>query len=261
MLSITRKHKEKVLQQERELATGLIPDPELAKQVSLSVLAYTNAARWFESNVAQGHKKKSILWRNIAFVAISLAFLAVGALIGLTPLKTVVPYLVRVENATGTADLVPQASEAKSQDEVDDTFWVETYVRWRERYNFADSKGNYRAVEVLSYAGTFQEYKNFQLSSKGYLEVLGDGKQIRIDIHGTTYLERKERNGTAQVRFTKTVVDRTGKEDPTYTPVTYITTVSYDYGKKAKTKEEEQINPRGWGAKSYEAIPLVGGKK
>lgn len=258
---LTRKHKAKVLQQERELETALVPDPELAKQISLAVLAYTAAARWFEKKVADGHKKDAKLWRNIAFTAIALAFMAVGALIGITPLKEVIPYLVRVDQNTGFTDLVPAAKDAKNKDEIDDIFWVETYVRWRERYNFADQKGNYRAVELLSYGGTFQEYKDFQLSSKGYLELLGEGKQIRVDVHGTNFLIRGDRSGTAQVRFTKTVVDRAGKEDSTYKPMTFLTTVSYDYGKKVNTKEMEQVNPRGWGAKSYEPVPLVGGQK
>lgn len=258
---LNRKHKQEVLKQQIELEQALVPDPELAKQVSLAILAYTNAARWFESKVADGYKKDAARWRNISITTFGLAFLAVGALIGITPLKEVVPYLVRVDQNTGFTDIVPSTKEAKSPEEVITTFWIENYVRWRERYNFADSTGNYRAVELMSYADTFQEYKNFQLSEKGYMEKLGEGKQVRVEVNGTSYLRHDDKSGTAQTRFTKTVVDRAGKPDPTYKPVSYITTISYDFGKEVKTKEMEQINPMGWGARSYEPVPLLGAQK
>lgn len=34
--------------------------------------------------------------------------LTLGALVGLTPLKTVVPFVIRVDSATGIVDVVPQ---------------------------------------------------------------------------------------------------------------------------------------------------------
>ncbi|EGH18946.1 VirB8, partial [Pseudomonas savastanoi pv. glycinea str. race 4] len=45
-------------------------------------------------------------------------------------------------------------------------------------------------------------YRNFQLSSKGYLEVLGTNRQIRTDINNINFLQRKDREGTAQARIT-----------------------------------------------------------
>lgn len=186
--------------------------------------------------------------------------MSIGAVLGLTPLKTVEPYLVRVDNNSGFTDLVRPASEVKSQAQIDDEFWLTTYVRFRESYNFADSDATFSAVELMSYGETFAEYKNFQLSSKGYTEVLGNSRQMRVEINGVTFLSRQDGSGTAQVRFTKRVLDRNGVPDPMMRPLTWQATVSYDYKNPAQRKEQEWINPRSFGAKSYSSVQEVGVK-
>ncbi|KPW69337.1 type IV secretion system protein, partial [Pseudomonas amygdali] len=91
-------------------------------------------------------------------------------------------------------------------EQIDDEFWLSAYVRFRESYNFSSHDAEFGMVELMSYGETFTEYRNFQLSSKGYLEVLGTNRQIRTDINNINFLERKDRAGTAQVRITKTVL-------------------------------------------------------
>jgi len=255
-----RKTKQQVIEQEQQLAAGLVQDPEMARQISLAQQAYTHAAQWFESNVSQAHMKSARTWKRLAAVFGALAFMSIGAVLGLMPLKSVEPYLVRVDNNTGFTDLVRPASEVKAQEQIDDEFWLTTYVRFRERYNFADSDANFSVVQQMSYGETFAEYKNFQLSSKGYTETLGNNRQMRVEINGVTFLARKEGSGTAQVRFTKRVLDRNGVPDPSIPPATWQATVSYDYKNPAKRKEQEWINPRGFGTKSYASVQEVGVK-
>lgn len=74
---------------------------EASREASLALKAYTDAARWFESSVAKQERSKARTWRAIAIVFGLLAFMAVGAVLGLTPLKTVEAFLVRVDNNTG----------------------------------------------------------------------------------------------------------------------------------------------------------------
>lgn len=255
-----RKTKQQVIEQEQQLAAGLVQDPELARQISLAQQAYTHAALWFESNVAKEHVRKTKTWRRLAAFFGVLAFMSIAAVLGLTPLKSVEPYLVRVDNNTGFTDLVRPVSEVKSQAQIDDEFWLVTYVRFRERYNFADSDANFSVVELMSYGETFAEYKNFQLSSKGYTETLGNNRQMRVEINGVTFLTREDGSGTAQVRFTKRVLDRNGVPDPMIRPATWLATVSYDYKNPPKRKEQEWINPRSFGVKSYSSVQEVGVK-
>ncbi|WP_375122199.1 virB8 family protein [Pseudomonas sp. LW8] len=255
-----RLSKQKIIEQEQELAAGLVLDPELARNISLAQAAYTNAAKWFEANVAAEYQKKAKSAKLLSYFFGMLAFMAIGAVMMLTPLKTVEPYVVRVDNATGATDIVRPGGQAKTQKQVDDEYYLSNYVRFREGYNFADSDAMYATVELMSYADAFTEYKNFQMSKKGYTETLGNNRQMKVEIRGVGFLARDEKagTGTAQVRIIKTVVDRNGVPDPNVKPATWQTTITYDYKNPPKKREQDWINPRGLGIKSYSKVQEAG---
>lgn len=253
-----RSNKEALIRRERELAANITVDAATAQNMSLAEQAYLNAARWFESNVAKDHQRSARTWKRLAAFFGLLAFMAVGAVIGLTPLKTVETYLVRVDNNSGFTDVVKPVSQVKSTEQLDDEYWLSTYVRFRESYNFSNNDANYAMVEMFSYDETFAEYKRFQLSSKGYLAMLGTNRQIRLEINNVGFLKREVGKGTAQVRFTKVVLDKNGMPDPQLRPTTWITTVSYDYLNPTKKSGDQWINPRGFGIKAYDPTQDVG---
>lgn len=257
---MSRKSKQEVIDQERLLASSPNIDATTAREIGQAQKAYLHAAKWFESNVAVDQKNKATLWRRIAVFNGMLAFMGVGAVLGLTPLKEFVPYVVRVDSTTGASDVLRPASEEKSQEQIDDEFMLATYVRARESYDFADNDGQFKQVELLSHGEAFAEYRNFQLSKKGYLEVLGNTRKIRTEINNIEFLERKDAKGTAQVRITKTVLDRNGVPDQTLKPVKWQVLMSYDYKNKPKSRGEGWVNPRGFGALTYSRSEEVGGK-
>ncbi|PRW84482.1 virB8 family protein [Pseudomonas fluorescens] len=255
-----RKNKQQIIEQEQSIELGIVDDPKDLQRISQSTLSYTHAAKWFESNVADDYKRSATNAKRLAVFFAVLAFMSIAAVLGLTPLKTVVPYLVRVDNNTGASDLVPVVSDVRTQDQTDDDFWLSSYVRFREGYNFADNDAIYNIVETMSYSDTFQEYKNFQLSKKGYTDTLGNSRQMRVSIIGVTPLARKPDDPykTVQVRITKTVVDRNGVPDASFKPATWLMTVSFDYKNPAKKREQELVNPRGLGVRSYSSVQEVG---
>jgi type IV secretion system protein VirB8 len=261
-----RRNKQEVIERERQLAAANSIDAATAKNISLAEQAYLNAARWFESNVAEGHQRTARMWKRLAMFFGVLAFMAIAALMGLTPLKTVETYLVRVDNNSGFTDVVPPVSQAKTPERVDDEYWLATYVRFRESYNFSNNDANYAMVELMSYDETFAEYRNFQLSSKGYLAVLGNSRQIRTEINNINPLPRENPNGgpetdttkTYTMRVTKTVLDKNGMPDLQLKPVTWLATVSFDYKNPSKKNGDQWKNPRGFGVKSYSVSQEVG---
>lgn len=257
---MSRKSKQEIIDQERLLASSPLLDAATARNIGLAQQAYLHAAKWFESNVAVEEQRKATRWRRIAAFNGVLAFMAIGAVLGLTPLKEFVPYVVRVDSTTGASDVLRPASEVKSQAQIDDEFMLALYVRARESYDFADHAAQYKQVELMSHADTFTEYRNFQLSKKGYLEVLGNSRKIRTEINNIVFLTREEATGTAQVRITKTVLDRNGVADPTTPPVTWLVLMSYDYQNSPKTRGDGWLNPRGFGALTYTRSEEVGGK-
>lgn len=228
------------------------PNPEQAKNIGQATFAYTQAAKWFEENVADGYKKKAKNAKRLCVFFAVLSFMSIGALLGITPLKTVEPYVIRVDNNSGYTDIV-RPGENQDTQTVDDEFWLSTYVIARESYNFSTQDARYKTVELMSYDGTFTEYKNFQLSHKGYLEVLGDKGQIRTEINNIVFTSRDEEkhSGTAQVRLTRIPLDENGVPLPDVPATTWLAVVSYDYGKPPVTKKDEWINPRGFGVRAY----------
>ncbi|PUA41501.1 conjugal transfer protein [Pseudomonas protegens] len=260
---------EQLVERERQLEVQPL-NADTSREASLAVQAYTQAARWFESSVAKDEKRKTRTWRGLALFFGVLAFMAIGAVLGLTPLKTVEAFLIRVENNSGFTDVVPvqkgQVGSGSEQD-IQDEYWLAAYVRFRESYSFASSDANYAMVQLWSYPEVFAEYRNFQLSSKGYTEVLGNNRQLRVEINNVVFLDvdagaaGKTKYRTAQVRFTKTVLDRNGLPDPLVSPVTWLGTVSFDYGNAPKNRKQRWLNPLGFGVAGYSVAQEIGGSQ
>lgn len=108
-----RKSKQDVIEQERQLAARTSLDAATAQDISLAEQAYLHAARYFEKNIAADERAKAQRATRLNYVFGALAFMSVGAVIGLTPLKTVETYLVRVDNNSGFTDVVQPVSKAK----------------------------------------------------------------------------------------------------------------------------------------------------
>ncbi|MNZ07734.1 Type IV secretion system protein virB8 [compost metagenome] len=248
-----RKGKATVLEEERQLAYANAGP--VSAETSHAVQAYTQAARYFEESVAAGEKRKARVWRWLAIFSMGLAFMAVGAVFGLTPLKQVQPYLIRVDNTTGYTDIVPPLQDAPDPQKIEDEMWIASYVKFREQYNFADQKQRYDAVRLFSYDDTFGEYRNFQLSTKGYAQVLGDAQQLRVTINNIVFLPNppgtKTTFRTAQVRYTKTPLDRQGEPLKSLEPTTWLVSLSFDYKRPPKNREQQWINPKGFGVVAY----------
>jgi len=254
----SRQEIKEILEQEQQLAAQVITDAATASDISLVEQAYIHAARWFENHVAAKEKRETRTWKRVAGFFGVLALMSVAAVLGLTPLKTVEMYLLRVNDNSGFTDVVQPISKVKSSEEVDDEFWLSSYVRFRENYNFSSHDAQFAMVELLSYGGTFAEYRNFQLSSKGYLNVLGDNQEIRTEINNVTFLDRGNGKGTAQVRMTKTVLDRHGVPDSQIKPAVWLATMDYDYKNPAKKRGDLWLNPRGFGVLSYSKTQEIG---
>ena len=253
-----RRSKKDVIEREQQLAARISIDAATQQEISLSQQAFVHAARWFENNVATDLQRKARNSNRLVVFFGVLTFMSIGAVLGLTPLKTVETYLVRVDNNSGFTDVVKPVSQVKSTEQIDDEYWLANYVRFRESYSFASNTAQYHMVELMSYGDTFGEYKNFQLSSKGYLAVLGDKRQMGVVVNNINFLERKDGQGTAQVRITKTVLDNHGVPDPQLKPAVWIDTVTYDYKNPTKNAGDQWLNSRAFGVKSFTPTQEVG---
>ena len=216
-----------------------------------AVAEYITQMKNFEADGIAVIKKQNVFLRKLVVGLMVITGGAVFAVAALTPLKTVEPYLVRIDNLTGAADVVhPLQDAAKSYDEKQARYWLVRAIYEREGYYWSTVQASYDSFKLFSTSHVFQQYESYIFSDKSPVKVFEDSKSIKVDHRGTTFITSGE-TMVAQVRLSKTVLEKDGKPSAMY-PVTYwMATATFDYDKKIKRKSEEEINPLGFQLTSY----------
>ncbi len=113
--------------------------------------AYFATARSFDQDrVLSAERSRRVAW-CVASGACGLAACAVLAVAALSPLKTVEPFMVRVDNATGIVETVTALSAATGTYEEPVTkYFAARYVRAREGYTAAESESNFKIAGLMS---------------------------------------------------------------------------------------------------------------
>lgn len=181
----------------------------------------------------------------VAAVAVMVAVLALVAVLCLTPLKTVEPFVVRVDSATGVVDVLPRYAGTPEVSELVTRYLLSTYVTARERYVYALAESDYDTV------GSFNSAALNQLWSAAWdrnnpaspLNLYKDGTSVRVQVKSISFLHRAD--GTqdlAQVRFlTATRTGGVGQEQLKY----WIATLQYLYVPPSKDDRQRALNPLG----------------
>ena len=206
------------------------------------------AVKMFETDIIESKQKKIKLLTKLTIgQGITIVLLA-GALIGLTPLKTVEPFLLRVDNTTGYVDKVsPYEVNHNSVNEAVQRYFLARFVENREGYEWFTVQTMYNFVEATANKSVFDAYKNYTLSCQSPVKVLSNKMKMLVKVNGITFLE----NGMAQIRFTKLIAEPDGKPATGYIPTKWIATVKYDFSNKVKTEEQRLLNPLGLNVISY----------
>src|SRR5687767_2719089 len=89
---------------------------------------WAEAASWDEDRVASTQRRERIAWR-VAAGAIVLTIMSGITLMLLLPLKTVEPFVVRVDSATGVVDVVPQFAGSQDFPATVTRYFLARYVR------------------------------------------------------------------------------------------------------------------------------------
>ena len=99
---------------------------ENPKKKSLSAQSneFFNAARQFdEAETNRIRKNAKIAWRLVGMMSV-ITCLSIAAVVMLTPLKTVQPFVIRVDNNTGLTDTVSVMNNDKT---VTMKLWINTF--------------------------------------------------------------------------------------------------------------------------------------
>ena len=213
---------------------------------------FYDAVKQFEKNeIATVQSKAKLLTRLCVAEFVVIGLLGAG-IAALAPLKTAVPYVIRVDNSTGYTDVVPQINNAKeSYQEVETKYFLSQFVINYESYEWQTIQQMMDTVKVMSASKVFSQYNTAIRADSSPLNVLKDNYKMRVKIKSVTMLKPD----MAQVRFSKMILDSSGKPAPEYRMTDWIATIAFDFNKKIETEEQRLINPLGFQALSYRVDP------
>jgi len=211
---------------------------------------YEDAASWNSDRLGALNASRRIAW-IVASVAGAIALLEAGALLFLTPLKTVEPYTLLVDKTTGYVQpLKPLDPVTTAPDAALTQSYLVQYVIARESFDFATVRTNYRRVALFS-AGS---------ARSGYLAAMQPSNpQNPFTFYSRgTAVETRVKSvspvgpGAALVRFDTVKTDPNGSADPTRA---WVALVRYRYSNAPMTLEDRFVNPLGFQIVEYRRDP------
>ena len=204
---------------------------------------------WETSRVFELDLSRMVAWR-VAGGASLAALMAIGAIAGLTPLKTVRPFVIRVDNATGIVDVVSELGDAKTNyDEAINKYFVQWYVRYRQAYSADLLEDYYFAVGALSSPSEQKRYlAEIETSNpESPIQRYGRTHRVRIDIKSISFLKPQ----VALIRYTKILEH--GAEQPEKTH--WAATLTFQYSGTPTSEKIRGINPLGFEVTDYRVDP------
>jgi type IV secretion system protein VirB8 len=224
---------------------------------SAEIEDYLSAAQaWEQDLVARAESsKRRAYWVTGAFGA--LTGLAMLAFVAMLPLKTVEPFVIRVDNTTGVTDVVPMYAGKGDVSEVVTRYLLHNYVITRERYFYAMAEQDYNLIgaynsPVLNTAW-MADWDRANVESP--LVRYKDGTTVRSQVQSISFIKRADGSqDLAQVRFlTATKQGGSGAEVLRH----WIATIQYGYIAPSKDEQLRALNPLGFRILEYRKEPEV----
>jgi type IV secretion system protein VirB8 len=212
------------------------------------------AAGWESAEMSAVKRSEKRAWR-VAIASAVLAGLAVLAVVLLTPLKTVEPFVVQVDKIGAASTVTLLNTKSITANEALDKYWLGRYVNYREEFLNQTSYGNFMATRLLSSqpVGTVYFQQVNPENPRSPTAVYGTKGTVEIEVTSITFISKNQ----AQVRFV-----RREKRNSDQLPVEtrWIATIAYQYLNPPMKENERLINPVGFQVTDYRLDPeTVGG--
>lgn len=223
-----------------------VPSPDLQSY-------FAEARRWDEDRLASALRSRRLAW-TVAAGAGLLAIVAVGAVAALTPLKTVEPYVVRVDRATGAVEVMSGLKGGRdlTYEEAVTKAFLATYVRARETWLPPAAEANFRQVSIMSTPAEQARWADaFRPTNPASPQVVyGPAAEAQVEVRAISFVAPK----VANVRFHRVVRQggQTLQSD-------WIATLAFAYTRAPMAEADRLRNPLGFQVTSYRADPEVVG--
>jgi type IV secretion system protein VirB8 len=216
---------------------------------------FAEAASWDRDRQQRIERSERRAWWAAAAGWVC-AIAAVSTVALLTPLKTVEPYVIRVDRSTGIVDVVPAFAGESAVDESVTRYFLARYIRVCEGFSYATAESDYAECGAFNTSRRNQElYALWQVGNpQSPLNLYKDGSALRVQVSSITFFKRKAEEGLAQVRFVLAKRRGGGASDQLSQ---WIATLQYVYGTPSKDALSRQWNPFGLRILDYRREPEV----
>ena len=210
---------------------------------------YFDRARRFDQDRLLGAYRSARTAWAVAIVSAILAACSAAAVAALAPLKSVEPFVIRVDNSTGIVDVVSAlTSEAGHYDDAVTKFFAARYVRAREGYAASEAEENFRTASLLS---TQAEQARFAAIYRGGnpdspQNIYGHAATARISVVAISLINP----AVVSVRYLRTVTR--GEEVRT---THWVATLTFAYVNAPISATDRLVNPLGFVVSDYRADP------
>lgn len=209
------------------------------------------AKGWETDRIVQAERSRRVAWWIAGSACVLCGVLGI-AIAGLTPLKRIEPFVIRVDQSTGAVEAVSRLTDpSKTANEAVNKYFVSKYVRAREEYSRELASVNYRTVALMSAPQVGQLYHDWfkPENEQSPLRVYGNTATVTVRILNVSFLGPN----IGSVRYEKTV--RRGAE---VARSTWVATVTFRYSTAPMTEDDRLVNPLGFEVTDYRNDPEVG---
>lgn len=212
---------------------------------------FAEAKSWNADRLRAAERSRKFAW-VVAGAAGVVAVVAVGAVAIMSPLKTVEPFVVRVDRSTGSVEVMTALTSETplTYDEAVTKAFLAQYVRAREGWLAPAAEADFRQVSIMSTSAEQQRWADFyRPANPGSPQVVyGLGGEAQVSIRAISFVAE----GVANIRFNRTV--RVGQQ---VTESDWIATAAFTYTKAPMAEGDRLRNPLGFQVTSYRADPEV----
>ena len=211
---------------------------------------YETSRTWEYDRMRAAIQSKRLAW-GVAAGACTLAVASVAAVAMLSPLKTVEPYVIRVDKSSGETQVVTalKGPQPRTYEDAVNRYFISQYVRLREGWlNDAARENAYTVMLTSDQAESARYLNSVQANNKNApSNIYGDKGFVSVSIRTISFLSPT----VAQVRFTKIITF--GQNTPIAQNWNAIMT--FRYTTAPEHEKDRNINPLGFQVVNYRSDP------
>ena len=210
--------------------------------------AYFARVASYEADHLRSSQRMARVGFAVGAIGTVAGLLGMGAVTALTPLKTVLPLVFRVDNASGAVERVYDVrGGAMETTEASKRYFLWQYVRLRQGYSLAERESNFDAVTLMSSPQVQSDYAAWYRGSNSESPqmLLGRDGTASLRWVSTSFLGPK----LAQVRF----VQIEKKSDVLLPQKRMVATIGFDFAAGQVSSSTMNVNPLGFVVTSYRA--------